>query len=139
MLHYELPCGWQISMPDAWLYEEEDGQSIFYPSDSDLTVRITPFHAERDNVPAPVELMEAAYINSVPASAKPCDLHEYALDGFSIKAYGEKSLENGQTVYAFYVGYYTAGELLTVNIFSTNKTECTQALEILRTIRWNRL
>lgn len=67
MQTYGLPCDWKISMPDNWQgeYTEEDGQCVFYPDNSDLTIRIAPFHAERDGVLAPVKVMENAYINTI--------------------------------------------------------------------------
>ena len=50
MNSYKLLFDWQISMPDNWQgeYDKESGQYIFYPDNSDLTIRITPFHAERE-------------------------------------------------------------------------------------------
>ena len=55
MNSYKLLFDWQISMPDNWQgeYDKESGQYIFYPDNSDLTIRITPFHAERDGILAP--------------------------------------------------------------------------------------
>ena len=137
MQNYRLPCGWEISFSDEWIgeYSKEDGQCIFYPPNSDLTIRITPFHIEKENTPAPAEVMEAAYINSILESAKPRDMYEYILEGFSIQAYEEETYENGKIVYAIKIGYYAPGDLLSVNIFSTNKTECEQSLKILKTIR----
>lgn len=137
MQNYGLPCGWEISFADEWIgeYNKKNGQCIFYPPNSDLTIHITPFHIAKENTPAPVEVMETAYINSILQSAKPRDLHEYNLEGFSLKAFEEETNENGKTVYVIKVGYYALGDLLSVNIFSTNKAECEQSLEILKTIR----
>ena len=58
MNSYKLLFDWQISMPDNWQgeYDKESGQYIFYPDNSDLTIRITPFHAERDGILAPREV-----------------------------------------------------------------------------------
>ncbi|MFR3039446.1 MAG: hypothetical protein ACLTLY_12170 [Agathobacter rectalis] len=66
MNSYKLLFDWQISMPDNWQgeYDKESGQYIFYPDNSDLTIRITPFHAERDGILAPREVMEDAYIKN---------------------------------------------------------------------------
>ena len=60
MNSYKLLFDWQISMPDNWQgeYDKESGQYIFYPDNSDLTIRITPFHAERDGILAPREVDE---------------------------------------------------------------------------------
>ena len=55
MNSYKLLFDWQISIPDNWQgeYDKDSGQYIFYPDNSDLTIRITPFHAERDGILAP--------------------------------------------------------------------------------------
>ena len=60
MNSYKLLFDWQISMPDNWQgeYDEENGEYIFYPNSSDLTIRITPFRAEREGMLAPREVME---------------------------------------------------------------------------------
>ncbi len=53
MNSYKLLFDWQISMPDNWQgeYDKESGLvHFFYPDNSDLTIRITPFHAERDGI-----------------------------------------------------------------------------------------
>ncbi len=136
MQTYALPCDWQISLPDNWSaeYDEANGQCVFYPDNSDLTVRITPFHAEKDNEPAPIQIMEAVYINTIPKSAVPLNIIPYEIAGFSAKIYENNFIEDDMTVFAIYLGYYAAGELLSVNIFSTNKIECCQTLDILQNI-----
>ena len=137
MQTYGLPCDWKISMPDNWQgeYAEEDGQCVFYPDNSDLTIRITPFHAERDGVLAPVEVMENAYINIIPTSAISRSISSYNLDGLCGRMYESTVIEENKTVYVIYVGYYTLGELLSISIWGTNKVECEQALDILKTIK----
>lgn len=52
---YKLSCDWQIAMPNKWQgeYDKDNGQYVFYPDNSDLTIHITPFHAEKDSVLAP--------------------------------------------------------------------------------------
>lgn len=39
------------------------------------------------------------------------------------------------TIYVVYVGYYSAGELLSISVWSTNRDEGEQALNVLNTIR----
>ena len=65
---------------------------MFHPDNSNLTIRITPFHAERDGVPEPIEL------------------YRYP--------------PNHET---FIRSIWT--------VLNKNKTECEQALNILKTIR----
>lgn len=137
MKTYRLPCDWQISMPDHWQgeYDKDDGQCVFYPDDSDLTIRITPFQAAKDGVPAPMEVMENAYIRTIPVSAKLRDVNLHAPAGFAVKMYENTVAEEDKTVYVIYAGYCLAGELLSVSIWATDKTECEQTLDILKTIK----
>ena len=137
MNSYKLLFDWQISMLDNWQgeYDEENGEYIFYPNSSDLTIRITPFRAEREGMLAPREVMEEAYIRTVPASARQRNLDFYIPSGFEAKIYDEVLTEDSSTIYVVYVGYYSAGELLSISVWSTNKDEGEQALNILNTIR----
>lgn len=132
-----LPCDWEIFIPDNWLgeYNEEDGQYMLYPNNSDLTIRITPFLAEQNGVPAPAEMMKIAFIGSIPTTAVPRDANSFELRGFAVKMYEGTIIEDNQTVYVIYVGYYSVGELLSINIFATDKAECEQALDIIKTIK----
>lgn len=136
MLTYELNFNWEISLPDNWTgeYDSENGEYIFYPPDSSLTIRVTPFHAEKGGVPAPKELMKNAYINSASKSAVPRDIWECGLDGFSMMAYEDTQKSGGQTVYVISAGYFTEGELLSVNIYSTDKSECDEAVKYIKTL-----
>ncbi len=132
-----LPCDWEIFIPDNWLgeYNEEDGQYMLYPNNSDLTIWITPFLAEQNGVPAPAEMMKIAFIGSISTTAVPRDANSFELRGFAVKMYEGTIIEDNQTVYVIYVGYYSAGELLSINIFATGKSECEQALDIIKTIK----
>ena len=91
MNSYKLLFDWQISMPDNWQgeYDKESGQYIFYPNNSDLTIRITPFHAEREGMLAPREVMEDAYIRTVPVSARQRNLDFCIPSGFEAKIYDD--------------------------------------------------
>ena len=139
MLQYKLFHNWEISFPDDWSakYDTENGQYIFYPADSDLTFRLTPFHARKEDQPAPIDIMENAYTNSIPISAKLRDPDSLALEGLHVKAYENKQIQNGKSVYSIHVGYYTVGNLLSINIFGTYKPECEQALCHLKTIKFS--
>lgn len=49
--------------------------------------------------------------------------------------YDEELIEDSSTIYVIYVGYYSADELLSISVWSTNKDEGEQASNILNTIR----
>lgn len=140
MITYRLPCDWEISTPDDWQgeYDKKSGQCVFYPQNSDLTIRITPFHAEKDGIPAPAEVMENAYRNTIPASAMERDANSYPLNGFAAKMYQYAWMENHSAVHVISVGYYAAGELLSVSIWGTSKAACENCLDLLQTLRFKR-
>ena len=79
--------------------------------------------------------MENAYVRTIPISAKLRDVKSLNLDGFAARMYEDTLIEESKTVYVVYIGYYSTGKLLSINIFGTNKTECEQALNILKTIK----
>lgn len=136
MAVYHFPYNWKLSIPDGWHgeYDESSGQCVFYPDDSDLTLRVTPFHAGKDGVPAPAEVMEKAYLHTIPASAAERDAKLCCADGFSARMYEDTLQQDHRTVHVFYIGCYTVGELLSVSIWGTSKRECKDALKILQTI-----
>lgn len=136
MAVYHFPYNWKLSIPDGWHgeYDEESGQCVFYPDDSDLTLRVTPFHIGKDGVPAPAEVIETAYLNTIPTLAEEREATLCCPDGFTVKMYEDTLRQNHRTIHVFYIGYYAAGELLSVSIWGTNRQECTDALEILQTI-----
>ena len=89
----------------------------------------------RDGILAPREVMEDAYIRTVPVSARQRNLDFYIPSGFEAKIYDDVLTEDSNTIYVVYVGYYSAGELLSISVWSTNRDEGEQALNVLNTIR----
>ena len=134
---YRLERGWQISVPSEWQaeYDSEGGQHIFYPEDSDLTVRITQFRAEKNGVPAPAEIMEKTYTGSLPLSAVPRGVCFPAPAGCGVKMFEDSFTEDGKNVHVVYAGFFSCGELLSAGIWGTDKAEIGQALSILETVR----
>ncbi|WP_313133265.1 hypothetical protein [Anaerocolumna sp.] len=137
LLEYQMPCGWQVSFSSNWIHKEEEdgGENIFYTPDSNLTIRITSFHAEKQGILAPIEVMENAFMRTIPKSANPKEIIQYTLDGFYSKAFEDIYTENGTLVYRTCICYYAAGELLSINVFSTSKEEGENSLSFLKTLR----
>lgn len=135
MNHYNMSFGWKIDVPDNWCmeYDEDEGQWIYYPDNSTLTVRITPFHSERDGVPAEIEMLKAVHILSLISFTT----SEYIetkqnTDGTAAEIYEGTVIEDGRTVYVINIGYFTEGELLSVNIYSESKDEGKQSMELIK-------
>ena len=137
MNSYKLLFDWQISMPDNWQgeYDKESGQYIFYPDNSDLTIRITPFHAERDGILAPREVTGRCLYQNSASICKTAKFDFYIPSGFEAKIYDDVLTEDSNTIYVVYVGIILRVELLSISVWSTNRDEGEQALNVLNTIR----
>ncbi len=49
--------------------------------------------------------------------------------------YENELTENHRVIYAIYIGYYAEGDLLSINVFGGDKTQCERAIDILKTIQ----
>lgn len=130
--YYQLPLNWQISLPFDWKKEQVDGtyQFMFYHDNSDITIRVTPFHADKNGILAPIEVMQNAFRKSIPNSAKLCHMPLKKPDNYSIEIFEDERIEEDKKVYVFYIGYYSKGDLLSVSVWGTNKEECKETLKI---------
>lgn len=137
MAKHQLQCGWLITLPDNWVAERDcdDEHYIFFPSGSDLTLHATPFHAEKDGVLAPSDVMRSVYTSSLRPTAVPRELPFAPCDRLCALVYEGTEQSDEASVHFMQAGYFTDGELLCVNIFGTDKSECEQALSLLRSIR----
>lgn len=134
---YLLPENWQISFPSNWTHEidlEDIRQDIFYPSDSDLTIRIKTFHIEKNHIPAPPNVIETIFLKNVSLKAEMIMIEQYKIKGYSCKAFFYHIIENEEIVYHIRVGFYGTGTLFTMNIFSTSKEDCYKSLIFLKTL-----
>ena len=130
---YQLPLGWTVSFPEQWQHEytEDDAQNIFYPENSDLTFRITAFHAEKEGVPAEPNIMYMVLARSLPENAEQISLPELKITGCKTHIVRTTETENGKQVTRIIAGTYCEGELLITNIFGTNPQEVTEAMAYL--------
>ena len=69
---FNIDNGWNIKLPENWKEERDnvDGYHIYYPTDSDLTIRITSFHFFRNiendwKVLAPVDVLSKIFNESI--------------------------------------------------------------------------
>ena len=108
---------------------------MLYPSQGELTVRITPFHAEKSGKPAPAKVMEQAFLQTIPPQAVVMKPEGYRLAGFRVRFFENRETEGGQNMHHIYAGYFAKGELLSVNVFGRSREECMEALDILQTLQ----
>jgi len=131
-----MPLGWRMEIPQNWRWEESDGcEQVFYPPDSSLTVRITPFHAEKAGKPAPAKGMEQAFLQTVSPDAAAFKAQGYEVPGFRVKFFEATERTGGSEIFRIYAGYFAKGELLVVNFFGETRKECEEAMKILHTLQ----
>lgn len=134
MKRYEMDYGWSIPAPEGWVAarDQQTGAYLLYPEDSSMTLYLTPYHAEKEGRLAPGEMMEAAYLQSVPAEACPLDTTAFRLDGLSVKGFTITEEKGGKRTFVRLVGYYGPGELLSVGVYGRTEEECERAMELLK-------
>ena len=136
MQRYRLPFQWTAAFPAEWIheYDAESDQNLFYPPDSDLTFRLTAFHAEKAGVPAPEPVMETVFAKSAPENSTVIDIPELVVPGCTVLIRGCNYEEDGQTVAHICAGCICEGNLLTVNIFGTDAKQVYEGLAYLTLI-----
>lgn len=133
---YRLPFHWTAAFPADWTheYDAESDQNLFYPADSDLTFRLTAFHAEKAGVPAPASVMETVFAKTAPENSTVINNPELTVPGCTVLIRGRNYQEEGQTVSHICAGCICEGELLTVSIFGTDARQVYEALAYLTLI-----
>ena len=86
-------------------------------------------------MPAPGDVMEKAFISSVPKSAKLCVQHPYSLQDFKCLVFKDVRKDRSKSVYALYIGYWRDGDLLSISLWATDPDEFAQADEILGSLK----
>ena len=133
---YRLPLNWQVTFPDSWEheYDVQYGANIFYPTDSDLTFRITALHAEQQGIPAPAAIMETVLLQELPDEAQELDMSEFAFNDCRVRAFSFSKEEDGKQVFCIYAGFSTDGDLLLIHITSSDWEQVKAAVSYLRLI-----
>ena len=119
MKTYKLEFGWEIDLPEDWLHEvQEKGVDMFYPPNDTTTVYASVFTAYRngDKEKAPAEILEDFFVKSLSA----CDPEEIPLnvEGLGCRAFFCVDKEG---VYRIAVSVFTAGNLISLNVYSESK------------------
>ena len=130
---YKFKNNWSIEFPTDWSYEidEADKHNIFYPPDSELTIRISEFFTN-----AKEGDLKEIYKESVPVDSKQYELG-INFNSFNSLAYETVEYEHDLKVYRLIIGCYKDGILLSINIHALNRDECVQALKYIKTIKTN--
>ncbi len=136
LLQYRLPLNWLMSFPENWSYEfiQEEGQAMFYPEDSDLTFRITPWQIGNETELAPVEVMVDSFTNSIPKDMEKFQFNKELLEPFVTEGFFGTTTENDEKVYRISFGVVVTGNLLVINIYGTNETEVKNSIKYIYTV-----
>ena len=140
MVDYQLPYGWQISFPDEWfhetvIHESGDEENVFFPSDSDLTVRITVLRVTKWGIPVPVRLLEGSVRSTIPKSARRISNGTIDIQGVRSIIFEDSVYENGEQLAEISVYCIAPGILLIGQIFSVDIEKSRMALHYFEFLR----
>ena len=147
---FNIDNGWTIKLPENWKEERDeiDGYHIYYPTDSDLTIRISTFHFFRESengwkMFAPINVLSEIFDESiknievrdnVKVEERELNLNNFKIEDFKIKCYEYTYYENNEKVYSISCGIMVAGYLLIVNLYSALKEEVESAIKYIYSI-----
>lgn len=120
---YKLDFGWEISVPEGWKMEKKEvGSFFFYPDDpeDETTIYASALHAEDHQILTPEYVMRAAYEKSIPEHAQEVGI----ITSVHCKAYFHLGADGSYTIGA---GYFTDGDLLSLNVYATDETKARAA------------
>ena len=126
---YRLDFGWEVSFPDSWISEtDEFGVCSFYPPNDTTTAYASVFHAEKEGVPAPIEVLEGVFMRALPRNIEEIP---FSAGDLVCKAYFSKD-DDG--VFRIDAGLFAEGDLLILNVYSESEAAVRNALEYFKTV-----
>ena len=147
---FNIDNGWTIKLPENWKEERDeiDGYHIYYPPDSDLTIRVISFHFFRNiengwKILASVDDLSEIFNksikkievrNNIKVEGKKLNLNEFKIEEFKVECYEYNYYENNEKVYGISCGIMVAGYLLIVNLYSALKEEVESAIKYIYSI-----
>ena len=147
---FNIDNGWNIKLPENWKEERDnvDGYHIYYPTDSDLTIRIISFHFFRNiendwKVLAPVDVLSEIFNESIKkiklgnntkVEEKKLNLNEFKIEDFKVECFESEYYENNEKVYNISCGIMITGYLLVINLYSASKEEVENAMKYIYSI-----
>ena len=147
---FNIDNGWNIKLPENWKEERDnvDGYHIYYPTDSDLTIRVISFHFFRNiendwKVLAPVDVLSEIFNESIKkiepgnntkVEGKKLNLNEFKIEDFKVECFEYEYHENNEKVYSISCGIMITGYLLVINLYSASKEEVENAIKYIYSI-----
>ena len=147
---FNIDNGWNIKLPENWKEERDnvDGYHIYYPTDSDLTIRIISFHFFRNiendwKVLAPVDVLSEIFNESIKkiklgnntkVEEKKLNLNKFKIEDFKVECFESECYESNEKVYNISCGIMITGYLLVINLYSASKEEVENAIKYIYSI-----
>ena len=125
-----------MNLPEDWIHEtDENGVYMYYPPNDSTTVYASVFTASGngDEQPAPAEILEDFYVKSLNA----CNAEEIPLeveDELGCRAF---FCVDNKGIYRIAAGVFTAGNLLSLNVYSESRDMVYKAAELFSAGRVN--
>ena len=120
---YKLDFGWEIAVPEDWLMEKRGvGSYIFYPEDveDETTLYASALHSEDHKMLTPERLMKEAFDRGIPDNVQ----EETISADLNCKAFSRLGTDG---VYQIGAGFYTAGDLLSLNVYAKSEESARSA------------
>ena len=122
---YKMDFGWEIGIPEEWIAEKkEEGSYIFYPNvpDDETTIYATALHSEDHKTLTPEYVMRDAFEKSIPENAQEVSI----ITSVHCKAF---FLIDANGVYRIGAGFFTDGDLLSLNVYSKSEEKARAATD----------
>lgn len=131
---YKLDFGWEIAVPEGWIMEKKElGSYIFYPDDpeDETTIYASVFHSETDLELTPERIMKETFEKSIPENAQEVNV----ITQVHCKAFFQLSADG---IYRIGAGFFTAGELLSLNVYARGEEKAREAASGFSQIKFTR-
>lgn len=120
---YKLDFGWEVAVPEGWIMEKKAvGSFIFYPDDpeDETTIYASAFHSEDHKKLAPERVMKEAFERGIPENAQEVNI----MTSVHCKAF---FLLGSDGVYRIGAGFFTDGDLLSLNVYAKGEEKAREA------------
>lgn len=147
---FNIDNGWTIELPKNWIEErdEVDRHHVYYPPDSDLTIRVSSFHIFKDlengsKILASIDDLSESFDKSVKnielgnntkVKEKKLNLNDFKIENFKLKCYEYDYYEDNEKTYSISCGIMTEGYLLIINFYSASREEVENAIKYIYSI-----
>lgn len=131
---YKLDFGWEIAVPESWIMEKKEmGSYFFYPEDpeDETTLYASVFHSETDLELTPERIMKETFEKSIPENAQEVNV----ITNVHCKAFFQLGADG---VYRIGAGFFTAGELLSLNVYARGEEKAREAASGFSQIKFAR-